>query len=68
MNLPPGYPTPEEIRSEEENRKWTPKSLHSLMSGLTLNQCIVQNVQPRTAMTPIPTAIGVALEKTFGSK
>ena len=70
------YPNGYDIMNIEEGKKWVPKSLLDFMSylitsglkQLSLSQCIVQAVRPKTAIIPIPFGVGVSVQKTFASK
>ena len=40
----------------------------SAIKRISINQCIVQAVRPRSIIAPIPFGIGVSLEKSIGSQ
>ena len=70
------YPCVDDIAQGEEGNSWIPKSLTDFMKHLvpitkkriSINQCIVQAARPRSVIAPVPFAIGVALDQSFGSK
>ena len=72
------YPSYSNICNDNEvdGNMWVPQSLQLFMKYLVpdkikrmaINQCIVQASRPRSVIAPVPCALGVHVEKTFGSK
>ena len=52
-------PSPaKQTKQKEQNKK----------KRIALSQCIVQAARPRSVLAPVPTALGVSVEKKIGSK
>ena len=79
MNAPAFYPTLDEICAEEEDNDCVSNLLEVFLQHLIpstsatlkrqcISQCILQAMRPRTLIQPIPFALGVSFDKSFGSK
>ena len=70
------YPCVSDITTNDENEKWVPESLQLLMEfivpttlkQISLSQCIVQAVRPRSVIAPIPFGVGLNIDKSTGCK
>lgn len=68
------YPTPHDIANSECGKNWLPQLLQLFLNSLISNevkrisvgQCIVQAVRPRSVIPPVTFAIGVSLHHEFG--
>ncbi len=70
------YPTKDDMSNYELGKEWVPPSLqlflHELLKSplkqLSIGQCIVYALRPRSVIPPIPLGLAVELEHVFASK
>ena len=70
------YPTNDLIKDTEKGKQWVPSYLQYFMEKIIKNelkqislaQCIVNAIKPRSSIAPIMFGLGIEVEKVFGSK